>query len=117
VGLHEFFPVLKYLYPDIYNDLKSKLTQDETYLEFCNSKLNLKALMDSYYLVDMYEGESLANFYTINLDTEKIPYAFFNKLNYKDYLVNLPTKPFNQQIYFDILWDVIEKIELCIGNL
>jgi len=110
VALHEFPHVLKFKYPLIYNAFIDTLKQDELYTNFCKSDLNIKALENSGYPKEMYEDESLSNFYTINPDNNEIPLAFFYKLNYTNSKVSLPTKPFNQQKYFDILWNTVERI-------
>jgi len=110
VGLHEFIHLLKYLYPGIYGNLLYLVNQDKSYIQFCKSEVNIKLLKDANCTEVECEDESLANFFTFDPDNREIPFAFFYKINTKGYIINLPTTPYNQQKYFDILWSVVESI-------
>jgi len=110
VALYELISIIKYIYPDIYFYLQKQLSNNNDYTAFRESMINKKHIYDVNATEDEYEDETIANFYAFNIDNEKIPYAFINKLIYVNYKVELPTIPFNQQRYFDILWDVVSKV-------
>jgi len=110
IGLHKFLYVLKYLHPNLFYYLLNLLRRDETYRTFCNNEFNSRLLKAVDCPVDDIEVESLANFFALNPNNNEIPYAFFSKMNYKWYKDQLPRKPFNQKKYFDILWDVVERL-------
>jgi len=109
-ALHELIHVLKYCYYDVYCYLKEELKKENDFIAFCESLLNKKALADCLYPVEKYEDESIANFFTIFPENKEIPFAFFYKMYFKEKNLDLPTKPFNQQKYFYILYEAINRI-------
>jgi len=107
VALSGLLRVIKYMYPDIYNYFQRVIEQENDYLSFLNSEVNIQLLKKSQCLLDDYDIESLANFFAFNPDNDKIPYAFFYKINLPNEKVDLPL---SQQKYLDMLLDLVLKI-------
>jgi len=105
--LHVLFYVIKNMNPGVYHFLSEQLKLDQEYTAFCQGPINRK-ILDGTYSFHEREDESLANFFTLNPDNERVPFGFFYQLNFPDSKVELPTKPFNQQKYLDMLLDMIK---------
>jgi len=99
--------VIKYMYPNIYDDLLKRLGMDYDFITFCSSDLNIKLLKNIQYTNVLSEDESLANFFAFNPHNMNIPFAFFYQMNFKNSKVELPP---NQQKYLDMLLEVAGKI-------
>jgi len=107
VSLHELIHIIKIFYPEIYNLLLGLLRFDDEYINFRKSIYNIKLLKDAGCPKGGLEDESIANFFTLNPDNQKIPYAFFYKLNFPNRKVTLPP---SQQKYLYMLLDLVSRI-------
>jgi len=111
IALHELFYIILYINPKLFYSLLNQLKNENDYIKFRNSTLNLTALSDVNCPFNEYEIESLANFFTLNPNNERITFAFFYKLNFPNSKVELPTTPFNQRKYLNILLDIIKMLK------
>jgi len=112
VALHELIHLLKYLVYDDYAQLLAELKTDDAYVSFCNSRFNLRLLEECNYPKSHYEDETLANFYTQNLNNKKIPIAFFDEMIYnEENNIDLAVTPYNTKKYFKRLMVIIYKLK------
>jgi len=110
VALYNFIHVIKFINLNLYDYLSSLLNKETDYIAFCNSPLNKQLLKDVNCPIEAYNDETLANFFSFNPANKQIPFAFFDKINYNVKNIILPTKPFNQQKYFDILFNIVSML-------
>jgi len=110
VALNLFILTIDNIENDILTTFNTLLSKEKPFVDFCNSPLNKKTLKDIMNNERAFLKHSIANFYCLNPDNEKIPAAFFNRIIYKNDKRVMQNLSPSQRKYLDILMSVVEML-------